>query len=108
MSSLGDSRCVLCADGVAVDLSNDHKASSTQEKARVEEAGGRVINKRIMGNIAVSRAFGDFVMKLPEAPAYWGEEITADLVSPVPEILERGLIGERPLECVVYWNILTD
>ncbi len=41
----------------------DHKATDAVEKARIEAAGGFVTRKRVMGVLAVARAFGDFVLK---------------------------------------------
>ncbi len=74
-ANLGDSRAVLCRDGEAVAISEDHKPNSASEKARVEALGGNVRwygylgpdrqpvpgmgAYRINGNLAVSRAFGD-------------------------------------------------
>jgi len=61
----GDSRVVLSTkDGVAVELSKDHKASRPDEKKRVQAAGGSVDSKgRVGGDLAVSRAFGDIMHK---------------------------------------------
>ncbi len=44
-------------------LMQDHKATDNVEKARIEAAGGFVARKRVMGVLAVARAFGDFVLK---------------------------------------------
>lgn len=62
-ANCGDARAVLCHAGAAVRLSRDHKATDAAEKARVEAAGGFVVRKRVMGVLAVARAFGDFVLK---------------------------------------------
>jgi serine/threonine protein phosphatase PrpC len=62
-ANCGDARAVLCHAGVAVRLSKDHKATDPAEKARIEAAGGFVVRKRVMGVLAVARAFGDFVLK---------------------------------------------
>lgn len=63
----GDSRAVLCKDGVAIPLSNDHKPSSEIERSRIEKAGGYVqeINGhfRVNGNLNLSRALGDMKYK---------------------------------------------
>ena len=61
----GDSRVVLSSGGgVAVDLSEDHKASRPDEKKRIQAAGGSVGPKgRIGRDLAVSRAFGDIMHK---------------------------------------------
>ena len=62
-ANCGDARAVLCHGGVAVRLSKDHKATDAQERQRIEAAGGFVVRKRVMGVLAVARAFGDFVLK---------------------------------------------
>ena len=47
----------------AVPMSLDHKPSREDESKRIREAGGFVINNRVMGELAVSRAFGDSEFK---------------------------------------------
>ena len=37
VANAGDSRCVLCRGGVAVDMSSDHKPDLPEEAARIEE-----------------------------------------------------------------------
>ena len=45
-------------------MSQDHKASRTDEKERIRKAGGTVDRKdRLYGDLAVSRAFGDIFHK---------------------------------------------
>lgn len=41
----------------------DHKPSREDEHKRIRDAGGFVINNRVMGELAVSRAFGDSEFK---------------------------------------------
>lgn len=62
-ANVGDSRTVLCRSGQATPLSMDHKPSRDDEAARIKAAGGFVINRRVMGELAVSRAFGDIEFK---------------------------------------------
>ena len=57
--NVGDSRTVLSRAGRAIALSSDHKPTREDEAARIKAAGGFIINKRVMGELAVSRAFGD-------------------------------------------------
>uniref|UniRef100_K3X5B4 PPM-type phosphatase domain-containing protein n=1 Tax=Globisporangium ultimum (strain ATCC 200006 / CBS 805.95 / DAOM BR144) TaxID=431595 RepID=K3X5B4_GLOUD len=71
VANTGDSRTVLSRKRVAVRLSNDHKPSRADEAQRIRDTGGFVIHGRIMGELAVSRAFGDSPFKtfeLPEPP----------------------------------------
>mmetsp|Transcript_6108 Transcript_6108/g.13605 ORF Transcript_6108/g.13605 Transcript_6108/m.13605 type:complete len:201 (+) Transcript_6108:3-605(+) len=63
IAHVGDCRAVLCNDGVAVQLTTDHKANIKSEKARIEAAGGWVHNNRVNGALGVSRAFGDIQFK---------------------------------------------
>jgi serine/threonine protein phosphatase PrpC len=62
-ANTGDSRTVLSRNFEAVPMSLDHKPSREDESKRIREAGGFVINNRVMGELAVSRAFGDAEFK---------------------------------------------
>ncbi|CAL0317665.1 unnamed protein product [Lupinus luteus] len=66
VANCGDSRAVLCRNGVAIPLSSDHKPDRPDELVRVEAAGGRVIywdGARVLGVLAMSRAIGDNYLK---------------------------------------------
>uniref|UniRef100_A0A7N0TT37 protein-serine/threonine phosphatase n=1 Tax=Kalanchoe fedtschenkoi TaxID=63787 RepID=A0A7N0TT37_KALFE len=66
VSNCGDSRAVLCRNGVAIPLSSDHKPDRPDELERIERAGGRVIywdGPRVLGVLAMSRAIGDNYLK---------------------------------------------
>ncbi|CAN8269453.1 unnamed protein product [Cochlearia groenlandica] len=66
VSNSGDSRAVLCRNGVAIPLSSDHKPDRPDELNRIQEAGGRVIywdGARVLGVLAMSRAIGDNYLK---------------------------------------------
>ena len=68
-ANAGDSRSVLGTDGSAKPLSYDHKPNLELERKRIENAGGSVQWKRVDGDLAVSRAFGDFQYKTrPDLP----------------------------------------
>ncbi|OAY85394.1 putative protein phosphatase 2C 9 [Ananas comosus] len=66
VANCGDSRAVLCRNGVPVPLSSDHKPDRPDELQRIQAAGGRVIywdGARVLGVLAMSRAIGDSYLK---------------------------------------------
>lgn len=62
-ANVGDSRTLLCRKFSPILLSQDHKPTREDEAKRIRDAGGFVINNRVMGELAVSRAFGDVDFK---------------------------------------------
>lgn len=62
-ANVGDARIVLCRNGKAVRLSYDHKGSDENEGKRISNAGGLILNNRVNGVLAVTRALGDAYMK---------------------------------------------
>lgn len=64
VANAGDSRCVVCRDGKAMDMSFDHKPEDTEELERIRKAGGRVtMDGRVNGGLNLSRAIGDHAYK---------------------------------------------
>eukprot|EP00045_Choanoeca_perplexa_P006596 m.56904 g.56904 ORF g.56904 m.56904 type:complete len:480 (+) comp13696_c0_seq1:176-1615(+) len=63
-TNLGDSRTLLCREGRLGFQTRDHKPTLPQERQRIRNAGGYVINARVDGGLAISRAFGDFDYKM--------------------------------------------
>ncbi|XP_059661494.1 probable protein phosphatase 2C 39 [Cornus florida] len=66
VANVGDSRAVICKNGVAKQLSVDHEPS--KERKNIENRGGFVSNfpgdvPRVDGQLAVARAFGDKSLK---------------------------------------------
>ncbi|XP_020690498.1 probable protein phosphatase 2C 62 isoform X1 [Dendrobium catenatum] len=67
VANVGDSRAVLCKDGLAKQLSVDHEPN--KERKCIEMKGGFVSNlpgdvPRVDGQLAVARAFGDRSLKV--------------------------------------------
>ncbi|CAI5535799.1 unnamed protein product [Closterium sp. Naga37s-1] len=60
VANAGDCRAVLCRRGQAVELSRDHRAACQHERARVERAGGWVVDDYLNDQLAVTRALGDW------------------------------------------------
>lgn len=71
MANVGDSRVVLCQNGLAVPLSVDHKPNLPIERERIMRAGGTVEQQefhghtihRVNGNLNLSRSIGDLDYK---------------------------------------------
>ena len=62
-ANVGDARIILCRSGKALRLSYDHKGSDEHEGKRIANAGGLILNNRVNGVLAVTRALGDSYMK---------------------------------------------
>ncbi|MQL89573.1 hypothetical protein Taro_022143 [Colocasia esculenta] len=66
IANCGDSRAVLCRGKQPLPLSVDHKPNREDEYARIEAAGGKVIQwngHRVFGVLAMSRSIGDRYLK---------------------------------------------
>jgi serine/threonine protein phosphatase PrpC len=62
-ANVGDSRCVLGSNKTTINLSEDHKPNNREEKKRIKRGGGFVLDNRVNGELAMSRAIGDFTFK---------------------------------------------
>jgi len=102
VGNAGDSRAVLSSNGLAVDLSSDHKPRNTSEYERIRAAGGWVDFDRVNGNLALSRALGDFDFKQNTLLPPEKQMVTAD-----PEVSERNLSDDDEfyvLACDGIWD----
>ncbi|KAJ3055425.1 Protein phosphatase 2C 2 [Rhizophlyctis rosea] len=86
VGNAGDSRAVLSNNGIAVPLSYDHKPVNPEEHSRITTAGGFVEFGRVNGNLALSRAIGDFEFKNNSNLPPEQQIVTAN-----PDIIERQL-----------------
>ncbi|KAJ8573667.1 hypothetical protein K7X08_010178 [Anisodus acutangulus] len=69
VANAGDCRAVLCRNGDAIDMSQDHRPSYPSEKRRVEDLGGFIDDGYMNGILSVTRALGDWDMKLSRGSA---------------------------------------
>ncbi|XP_057517788.1 probable protein phosphatase 2C 2 [Amaranthus tricolor] len=69
VANAGDCRAVLCRKGDAIDMSQDHRPTCPSERRRVEELGAYVDDGYLNGVLSLSRALGDWDMKLPKGSA---------------------------------------
>lgn len=106
IANTGDSRAVLVRGGKVEFGTVDHKPSDPGERSRVEDAGGFVEMGRVCGNLAVSRALGDFQYKdNPDMPAQQ-QKITAAADMTV-------LTRSQDDECLILccdgiWDVMTN
>jgi len=105
-ANAGDSRCVAGVGGVAKALSNDHKPMDIKEKARIETAGGFVEFNRVNGNLALSRAMGDFVFKMNDKLPQ-NEQIVTCYPDIVHEVVEEDW-DFILLACDGIWDVLSN
>lgn len=135
VANVGDSRAVLCtgrdAPGgqglMALPLSDDHKPNRVDEQQRIESKGGIVDFQGVWRvftpssaafggqtiarwGLAVSRAFGDLLLKEPEAYHCAGVA-PGGLITAVPEM--RTIDLQHPLDrflviaCDGIWDVLS-
>jgi len=106
VGNVGDSRCIACIAGVADPLSTDHKPGDPLEKARIQNAGGFVELNRVNGNLALSRAVGDFTFK---QNAQLSPE--DQIVSGCPDVVSRTVSQDWEfilLACDGIWDVLSN
>ncbi|XP_017253476.1 protein phosphatase 2C 50 isoform X1 [Daucus carota subsp. sativus] len=100
VANCGDSRVVLCRGKEPLALSVDHKPNREDEYARIEAAGGKVIQwngHRVFGVLAMSRSIGDRYLKP------W--------IIPDPEVMFIPRMRED--ECLILasdglWDVMTN
>ncbi|GFP56896.1 hypothetical protein ACSS6W_004576 [Trichoderma asperelloides] len=102
VANAGDSRGVLGIKGRAKPLSNDHKPQLETEKNRITAAGGFVDFGRVNGNLALSRAIGDFEFKKSAELSPENQIVTA-----YPDVEEHDLTEEDEflvIACDGIWD----
>ena len=106
VGNIGDSRCVMSRAGKAVAMSYDHKPTNPPEQARIEAANGTVTLSRVNGDLAVSRALGDYSYKqMAHLPA------EAQQVSAEPEFQVQERTSDDQfliLCCDGIWDVMTN
>ncbi|XP_024015744.1 probable protein phosphatase 2C 43 isoform X2 [Eutrema salsugineum] len=105
VANAGDCRAVLCRKGKAVDMSSDHKCTFEPERRRVENLGGYFEGEYLYGDLAVTRALGDWSVKR-FSPL--GESLSP-LVSD-PDIQQMILTEEDEfliMGCDGVWDVMT-
>lgn len=105
VANVGDCRAVLCRKGKAVDMSFDHKSTFEAERRRVEELGGYFEEEYIYGELAVTRALGDWSLKRYSSLGGSLSPLISD-----PEIKQMVLTEEDEfliMGCDGVWDVMT-
>lgn len=105
-ANVGDSRSIASVRGRVQCLSYDHKPNNELEAKRIVAAGGWVEFNRVNGNLALSRALGDFVFKKNESKKADEQIVTAN-----PDIEIKDLTAEHEfivLACDGIWDVLSN
>ncbi|EDO31490.1 predicted protein, partial [Nematostella vectensis] len=104
VANVGDSRCVLCRNGIALDMSIDHKPEDEKELNRIHKAGGKVTCEgRVNGGLNLSRALGDHSYKGQSELGAHEQQITA-----MPDIRQTTLTEADEfmvIACDGIWNV---
>ena len=111
-ANAGDSRTVMCERGNAVDLSFDHKPDLPEERNRIIKAGGEVVDGRVNGMLALSRAIGDFDYKpvTPPKDAQPSWFLNNHMVTAYPDVVVKPLHKDIEfiiLACDGIWDCKT-
>ncbi|VDO96130.1 unnamed protein product [Soboliphyme baturini] len=105
-ANAGDSRCVLCRDGVAIQMSVDHKPEDETERQRIVNAGGKVtMDGRVNGGLNLSRALGDHFYKRNSSVP-----LKDQMISPLPDVFVQTVKENKEqffvLACDGIWNAM--
>lgn len=104
--NVGDSRSIASVRGRVQSLSYDHKPNNELETKRILAAGGWVEFNRVNGNLALSRALGDFVFKKNETKKAEDQIVTA-----YPDVDIKDLTSDHEfilLACDGIWDVLSN
>lgn len=107
VANAGDSRCVVCRDGQAVEMSFDHKPEDEPEMKRIKNAGGKVTpDGRVNGGLNLSRAIGDHAYKQNKSLG-----LPDQMISPKPDIKTLEIDPAKDswmiLACDGIWNFMS-
>jgi len=104
-ANAGDSRCVMGTDNQTINLSEDHKPYDEPERRRIENAGGSVQWKRVDGDLAVSRALGDFQYKT--RPEFHAKDQKVSCYPDIRTHLRTEQDDVLILACDGVWDVMT-
>ncbi|KAI7903106.1 phosphatase 2C-like domain-containing protein [Cokeromyces recurvatus] len=106
VANAGDSRAIISTAGKSKPLSYDHKPIDPTESQRIVKAGGFVEFGRVNGNLALSRAIGDFEFKQNSNLSPKEQAVTC-----FPDVIEHAITEEDEffvLACDGIWDCMTN
>jgi protein phosphatase PTC1 len=99
VANVGDTRGVMMSGANTFQrVSYDHKATDKQEIDRVKKDGGIIMDERVGGALAITRAFGDYALKRDGVTAK--PSITKHFLKPADKFLVIASDG--------IWDVLED
>ena len=99
LANVGDSRGILISGSSSFErLSYDHRATDRAEIERVKRDGGMIMDSRVAGSLAVTRAFGDHALKRDGVTAR--PHLRRVVLKPTDKFLVMGSDG--------IWDVLED
>ncbi|RNA30398.1 phosphatase 1G [Brachionus plicatilis] len=107
VANAGDSRCVVCRDGKAIEMSFDHKPEDEIERQRIEKAGGTVTKDgRVNAGLNLSRAIGDHTYKANKTLS-----LSEQMITPLPDLKVLDIDPAKDkfmiLACDGIWNFMS-
>lgn len=104
--NVGDSRAITSVSGRVERLSYDHKPNNEAETKRIIGAGGWVHLNRVNGNLALSRALGDFMFKRNE-----NKSAEEQIVTALPDVEIKNITRDHEfliIACDGIWDVLSN
>jgi serine/threonine protein phosphatase PrpC len=97
VAAVGDTRCVLCQRGRAVQLTTDHRPDLPSERQHIESRGGTIEDGRVNGVLDISRSLGDGIL--------------GECINPLPDVVDVELTPDDEffiLACDGVWGVMTN
>lgn len=104
-ANAGDSRTIVLKDGKVLFGTTDHKPDDELELNRIKAAGGKVLNGRVQGALALSRCLGDFEYKKKEELNEFEQMCSCQ---PTVTELDRAGVEGILLACDGVWDVRTN
>lgn len=78
VANVGDCRAVLSRNGIAIEMSEDHRPCCNKERTRIESLGGYIDDGYLNGQLGVTRALGDWHLEGMKEQGETGGPLSAE------------------------------